>query len=550
MFSRFMIVRLKAAEHAMKQGRLDEAFRVAAGSDVREHKRAGALLTALCEKFIARSREHFGEERFSEALTDLQKAEAAGVRLDEIAELREQIRVVAEEVQRKRSEERTQFDAAAQRVHRGSLAAGRRMLDDLDAHDPRARKLEADIEQRKGEADAGFSQAKTLMENGDLSGAVDRLRAARKLDPHAAEASALESAICDVVVRGAFEAFESGRINRALEDMKMLGDLGRHSSARRDLDDLLEMAQAASVAMDRKDYDSARRHAMRLQALSPKIGWVKESVKRLEQLDDVVTQLHAGPFGEHAKSFHCVAANPKQAVAMDETVALARRADRDVQPHGLQPHGLQGHDVQRPGSSLPNHLLLLVDGGGSYLLLRQDRMSIGRSMTANPADVPIQSSLAERHAEIIRVEDDYFLMASQAVDVDGRRVTQQLLRDGARVGMARNARFTFRTPHPQSPSAVLEMGGPTRMPLDVRRVVLFRETATIGFGRHVHIPCSQAVHNLVLFERSGRFWVRPQRNGRIDSEALPVEIGKQMEMLNVSFCLQPWKPADLAKTFT
>jgi hypothetical protein len=357
--------------------------------------------------------------------------------------------------------------------------------------------------------------------------AAERLRTALKLDPHAADAATLELAICGAMVSAARKALESGRINRALEELKGLGSLGRRLADRRDLEDILEVARAASVAIDRKDYESARRHAMRLGSMAPKMGWARDAARKLEQLDDLVTQLHAGPLGEHAKSF-------RRGVGAIDPAPAGRRLEETVM--------LDGRGAGDGLAGLPNQLLLLVDGGGSYLLLRQDRVTLGRAMTSSPADIPMQSNIAERHAEIARIEDDYFMMGSSDLTIDGRLVPRGLLRDGSRVALSSNAKFMFKAPHPQSASAVLEMSGSTRMPLDVRRVVLFKRNATIGFGSSVHVACNHAVHNLVLFERAGRLWIRPQRNGRVDTEAEPVEIGKQMEMFNVSFCLQPWNP--------
>ena len=74
----------------------------------------------------------------------------------------------------------------------------------------------------------------------------------------------------------------------------------------------------------------------------------------------------------------------------------------------------------------------------------------------------------------------------------------------------------------------------------MRQVVLFDRTATIGYGPGVHVSCNGAVHPLVLFERSGSLWIRPQGNGRIDTEATMVPMGESVELMNVSFVVQPW----------
>ena len=192
-------------------------------------------------------------------------------------------------------------------------------------------------------------------------------------------------------------------------------------------------------------------------------------------------------------------------------------------------------------SSLPDALLLLIDGGGSFLLHRGNRISLGRAATQRPADVPIFSDLSERHAEIARVEDDYFLFASKEVEVGGRKTRHQLLRDGDRVVLGRRAKFTFRLPSRRSGSAVLEMSDSTRLPNDVRRVVLLRQTATIGFGRSVHVSCSGVDRELLLFERAGRLWIRAQNRAEAGADARPISIGQPVESAGVSLVIEPWQ---------
>ena len=531
MFSGLLIVRLKAAENAYKDGRLDEAFRLATAADIREHRRGAALLTKLTDKFVERARAHFADERFTEALGDLDKAEAGGVKLDKIAELRQQIRVVANEVQRQERSRRERLDDAKHRMEAGSLVAGKQILAGAGDEDADARKLVGDIENRQRQVAEGFAQVQRMIKDKQLVAAIERFKKVRRLCPQAPEAAALESSLCSQVVANAREALDAGRINRAAEEVALLGEVGRLLPVRRDLEDVIEVAKAASSALDKRDFEGARRNVLRLQGLAGKVGWINKTADHLQKLDGILTALYAGPLGEHAKAHGRRQVEPTGAYApsLADTVMLKDRA---------------------AGATLPNRLLLLVDGGGSYLLVRKDRASIGRAMTQNQADIPIRSDLAERHAEVARVEDDYFLFSSRDVDVDGRATRHHLLRNGNRVSLTRNARFTFRMPHRQSPSGLLEISSTTHMPNDVRRIILFRQTAMMGFGKSVHVACNSAVHDLILFERAGRLWVRPQRNGRIDTEARPVEIGQQMELFNISFIIQPWKTPAMGPSFT
>ena len=149
MFSGLLNARIKAAQAALKDGRLDEAFRLATAPDIRPEARGAEILTALGERFFQRAREHFAAERFTEALLDLEKAETAGCAPDRVTELRSQIRTVAGEVQRQEHSRRVRLEAARQRIDRGSLDAGRRILNDAPADDPKARQLRQEAQDRQ-----------------------------------------------------------------------------------------------------------------------------------------------------------------------------------------------------------------------------------------------------------------------------------------------------------------------------------------------------------------------------------------------------------------
>jgi hypothetical protein len=187
-------------------------------------------------------------------------------------------------------------------------------------------------------------------------------------------------------------------------------------------------------------------------------------------------------------------------------------------------------------------MLLLVDGGGSYLLLRGGSCSIGRAAATDAADVPILGDLAERHAVISRIEEDYFLESERDVEVSGAMTRRRPLRDGDRIVLGKRAKLTFRLPARQSLTAVLELSDTTKMPNDVRRVVLFHHTAMVGNGSSAHIVCRHAGSPLVLFERGDALWVRPKSDGRTDMEAKPLRMGEPTEIGGGRLVLSPWSP--------
>jgi hypothetical protein len=521
MLSQLLFVRLKAAENALRDGRLDEAYRLASAPDIREHRRGAAVLAALTERLIERARDHFRSDRFTEALMDLDRAEAGGVKKEEIAELRGHVRTVTAEHQRREQSRRERIDAARRRIEGGSLAAGRKILEQASEHDHAAQRLRREAGDRASEVKSIVEQAENLIVQGQLAAAAERVRRARAVDAHHEAVTRIETRLCTQVLDNAREAIVQGRLARASDELACLGSLGTALPARRELTDLLAIARKAAECLQSHAYADARRHVMSLGRLLPKADWVQAATEQLRQLEDIGTTLSAGPLGDRFDKGITGSEPDRPLASLDDTVAIPNRV--------------------RCEGSLPDRLLLLVDGGGSYLLLRSDRASLGRVMAHDPADVPIYSDVAERHATINRVDDDYFLFSGKDVEIGGRKTKHHLLRDGDRVVMGRKAKLTFRLPSRKSSTATLDLSDTTKIPNDVRRVILFRHHATVGNGPSAHVRCQHAGTPLVLFERNGALWMRQKSDGHVDTEAVKLSLGEPIEFAGVSLVLEPWQ---------
>ncbi|HUU82716.1 MAG TPA: hypothetical protein VM243_04350 [Phycisphaerae bacterium] len=535
MLSRLLIVRLKAAENALKDGRYDDAFRMATEPDIREHRRGASVLQKLTDRYLDRARAHFKADRYAEALLDLTKAQAGGVKTNEIAELREQIRTVAEEELRKDNSKRLRLQAARRRIERGSLRAGQRLLDEVGDDDPDAMALKRRVEDHQDDAAQWLSEAQRFFANGQVTEAIERLNKAKSAEPNAADAAELEAKISKQVIEQARAALQAGRVNRAIDELARLGSIGQSRSDRRELADCIDKVRQAAACLGDSRFEEVRQEVLRLEHLMPGVKWVGRTSAQLKQLDDLLLALRAGPLGQCADS-------GAVRVAVGSGPAVGGKADPLAETIRLATPPLGG-------GTLPQRLLLLIDGGGSFLVLRGDRVSLGRAAAKLPADVPIFSDLSEHHAEIARVDDDYFLFATRDIEVGGRKTRHQLLRDGDRVGLGRRARFTFRLPNRKSPSAILQMSDSTRLPNDVRQVVLLRQTAMLGVGPSVHIACRSAQRGLLLFERAGGLWVQLQGRDGAAEGARPIEIGRTIEMAGVSFTVEPWQVRSAGQSF-
>lgn len=535
MLSQLLFVRLRAAENALRDGRLDEAYRLATAPDIREHRRGAAVLAALTDRFIERARNHFRADRFTEALMDLDRAEAGGVKKEEIAELRGHVNTVATEQRRQEKSRRDRLEAAKRRIEGGSLIAGREILEQASKRDHDAQQLRREADDRMADIKNIVAQAEKLISQGQLAAAAERMRKAKSLDAHHDAVVRVATRLCDQVFENTRAAIQDGRLARAADELKCLGNLGTDLPAQRELTDLLAIAHQATQALNVHAYSEARRHMMSLARLLRKASWIEAAIEHLRQMEDIKTALFAGPLGERlivdvkprADRVRILGGHADQPMTsgterrLDDTVAIPNRV--------------------RTAGTLSDRLLLLVDGGGSYLLLRSPHASVGRVASSNPADIPLYSDVAERHANVSRVDDDYFLFSAKDVEVAGQKTKHHLLRDGDRIVLGRKAKFTFRLPSRKSPTAILDLSDTTKMPNDVRRIVLFHQHATIGAGPNAHFRCQHAGTPLVLFERNGTLWMRQRNDGHVDTEPVELTLGEPVELGGVSLVLGAWE---------
>src|SRR5215468_10170621 len=103
-----LILRIRHAETAVADGRLDEAFDLIKDPKLRSHRRGQDLLTKLVSALAKRGREHLKADRFAQALTDCEKAQQLAGDLPELVSLRSD---AMDAMQWQRREERVKANA-------------------------------------------------------------------------------------------------------------------------------------------------------------------------------------------------------------------------------------------------------------------------------------------------------------------------------------------------------------------------------------------------------------------------------------------------------
>ncbi|MFG0289284.1 MAG: hypothetical protein ACF8CQ_13985 [Rhodopirellula sp. JB044] len=123
--------------------------------------------------------------------------------------------------------------------------------------------------------------------------------------------------------------------------------------------------------------------------------------------------------------------------------------------------------------------ILQVDGIGSLLLLRSDRVSIGGESTTAPLDISLRTVGVSKPIRIYRDDEDYFWQCE----------SQRLLSSGDSIAVGRRGRLRFTRAVAASNSAVLDVSGVKLLRSDVRRVVLVADSVLFGHsGCHFTLP--------------------------------------------------------------
>jgi hypothetical protein len=517
MFARWLFVRLNAAEKALRQGRIDDAYAAATQPELCQQSRGQRLLDELVKPLVARARLHRQAGRWTDALADLDRLVAAGRAGPEVQTLRQQI---VEEMRARAGEaagRQEACDRAAEHVRAGRLETGRLDLGQVD--DPaRRQELAAELDARVQRASQLLQQAGGALEGGDVLAAARFWQEAGQRHGRT-QATDEFAARLAVGCREAIDRWvDQGRIDCLTAARTALAALTPIVPTLVESERLVELCQRAVSQFSKDEYAGLRETLLRLKAARSEAAWVKTALAAVAGIAEGREALLASPLG----LFASVTQPPIQ---------------RDVPAARIQGPAEAGDAIR-----LERPLLILVDGGGSGLLVRRDLVRIGRGGGANAVDVPIPGDIQSHHADIIRRGEDYFLTAYGPAQVNGRRVEHTLLRDGDRIVLGTSVKMAFCKPSVKSESAVLRLSHRSRLAQDVSDVVLFRETCLIGPTASCHLRMHEGHGQAVLFERGGGLHARQTAGQHWQSAALQaVRSGKTLELGDVRLTVKPYE---------
>ncbi|MBE0534695.1 MAG: hypothetical protein IH624_03435 [Phycisphaerae bacterium] len=511
-------LRLKQAQCALSDGQLDEAFRLVQ-DDAIGGCRGGQKLTAkLAKAFVRRGESHLAAERFQQALSDCNKADALGGNRAEIAALRAAICKMMEQRQYQHARQNRQIETARRRMDDGWLSVGAEILGDADHAD--ADMLLQEAGAKRILVDDAAAKAAAAMQRGEIEEAIAIVRRAGAGLNHSPCMGAQISEIRSAALKRIRESLNEGRIDLAAGMLSRVVSLDGETVELRQLQDAVTMCRRAAAAVSTGQAREALALLGRLSLVLPEAKWADAAREHARRCAEAFEALSAGPLGFVESGRVCAAVEadepkPAAAAAEPESAVQAQAASE----------GRAAFET-----AIPSRFLLQVDGVGAYLVLRDNPVTVGPISSSRRPAVALIEGANVPAATIERQDEDYFLTADAPIGVGEMVLTKKLLAHGDKIALSPRCRMKFEIPNAASNTAVLALSSAKLSRQDVNHVILMDRDILIGSGATHHVRTRDGRDALVLFVRDGRLYGRTQQAVIVDGreqdarQALPVGV--------------------------
>jgi hypothetical protein len=536
-----LILRIRRAETALADGRLDEAFGLARAADVAAHRKGQKLIGRLARALVARGQKQLSAGRADQAAADCEKAAALAGALPEVAQLRS---AVTEAISARQRLERHRGDvlaAAREHVDHGRLSIGEQCLAGAGDDSARVGLLKDQATRRRLQAQAALERARQALDREDFPTAAVALLEARQAHPTDPQGSAMMTELVRNVCGRAATAIDAGRLDLADSLLQPAIRAGGESIEITELTRFLNGCREVLAGLGNGQPRAAAEGLQRLTAIRPSASWLAQAARDAEQAAERLETLRSGPLGLLALGGGRLARLEDDCATLS---GLGRPAELPY-PRGGHPARLVtpngAHPVQAAAANgqLPAKLILHVDGIGSYLVLRDRHISIGPAGSSRLPDIGLLAEPGLPNVAIERTDEDYFVSCDAGVRVNDAPAKRKLLTNGDRITLSPRARARFVLPNAASTSAVLQLAG-TRLPsCEARQVILLDREMIVGPGPSAHIRADHLAETAILQVRDGRLFCRSKEpvlvNDRPMDRNAGLPLGARVQVGAVSF---------------
>lgn len=535
------IVQIQKARHALRDGHLDEAFSIVTGEELKDHRQGQAILEQLREPFLRRARQHLDAGRLHDALEDARRAADAGGNRPETAAMRQEILEAMERRDRDESRSARALDSVREHLKAGRLGDAEERLATVSSDEAGREELATELTRLRQIARDATGRVEELLERGEVGGALQAGTVLRSVAAAEPDTTELLRRLVDQAESRVALALKNGHLESARRLAADSERLEVENVHLRQWIDAITLANRAARDLEAADWSSGRVHLTRLEKLLPGARWVSEARERMEAIDHAVQDLRVGPLGDAASRIRghdvrAIESAPRISVAADVRPSSAPTGGSPVRPAAAA-----GQDEDAERGERGDRFVLWIDGVGSYLLLLGESVTLGRAGSSNSPDVALAADILGVHAQILRVDHDYFLVPRGPTTVGGSPVDRHLLADGDEIRLGPRTPVTFRLPTRLSSTAILKLKGSTRLSGDVRSVILLDENVVFAPPGKGHLPVPKLEDRVVLSRAPGGFRclcpVPLVIEGRIRSKSEILPTGVPVEAGPLTFTL-------------
>jgi len=512
-----LILRIRQAECALADGRLDEAFEVAQAEEIRRHHHGQRLIGRLARAMIQRGQENLAAHRFQPALADCNKAEKLGGTLSEIAQLRAAICDAIVKEQQVHQQEALRVAQAKQNIQEGWLSVGGRILEEAPAGDGRVQLARQELAAARLQTDDAVAKAEQALQQGDIEEAIHIAQGARIGQCKGGKAGDLLRQIKGQAVQRVRADIEQGRIDRAASFLQRLLPLGKDGTEVAELSEALAWCRQAAQHVTAGKPGAALPLLRKVKAICPSARWLDQAIADAKRAAEAYEELSAGPLGLSST---------------DATDCGLRIADCELESTPVTNPQSEIRNLQSEGPEdvdMPSKFVLQVDGVGSFIVFRDARVTVGpisssaRPMLALIADPNVPTVTLER------MEGDYFVRSQTPIEVNGQSATEKLLSDGDRITLSPRCSIRFHLPNPASTTAVLTVSGARLSRPDIKQLILMDRDILIGPYANDHIRTEQLKEPIALFAQNGRLLCRAKESILVDGRGFDPNVGLAMD---------------------
>jgi tetratricopeptide (TPR) repeat protein len=519
-----LILRIRQAECALADGRLDEAFEIARGHDVRRHRHGQKLISRLARALVQRGQENLAANRFQPALTDCNKAEKLAGTLPEVAQLRAAVCNAIVKDQQVQQQDALRVAQAKQQIDNGWLSVGGRILDEAPVGDARAEIVRQELAAARLKTEDAVGKAEQALKNGDIEGAIEIARGSLIGQSHNGQAGELLRQIRSQAVGHIRVDLEQGRVDRANLLLQRLQPLAEDGTEVVELNDALAWCrQAARHVMAGRPGD-ALPLLRKVKTVCPSARWLDSAIADVKRAAEAYEELGAGPLGlTEAKA-------TGDGVRAEGPVRSVPVRTYEETPYGVTTNGFDDAGSRNSeAGDMPARFVLQIDGVGSFVVFREGRITVGPiSSSARPmlgliADPNMPAVMLER------VEGDYFIRSQTPIDVNGQSVTEKLLANDDLIALSPRCRIRFQLPNPASTTAVLTVSGARLSRPDIRQIILMDRDILIGPYANNHVRTEQVKDPVALFVQNGRLLCRTRDDILVDGASFDPRVGLALD---------------------